>query len=120
MSQIGTLKPDQVGGRECLRGHINSLTLRFGILLVPTGEPESSNRPSYRMYAELAADTDVEVGAAWRKPLPNRGGSFLSLNFDDPSFDRPVNVAAFPDDTGESYAITWRRRHDRHADKPSS
>jgi uncharacterized protein (DUF736 family) len=57
----------------------------------------------------------VEIGAAWlKKRKDGSGEAFLTITLDDPSFDRPINIAAFPEKDG-GYQISWRRQADRNA-----
>ncbi|WP_417514768.1 DUF736 domain-containing protein [Minwuia sp.] len=116
MTTIGQLESVNRDGAQALQGHIATLALDCSILLLPTGEATGSSRPAYRVHAEKAADTLVEIGAAWRKQKKDGSGeSFLSLTLDDPSFERPINVAAFANGSDGTYQITWRRQTDRNA-----
>lgn len=113
MSAIGTLLPVQRDGAQALQGHITTLTLDCTLLLLPTGEPSGNNRPAYRVHAEKAADLLVEIGAAWLKRRKDGSGEpFLTVTLDDPSFDKAINVAAFPIEKG-GYQISWRRHTDK-------
>jgi uncharacterized protein (DUF736 family) len=116
MTTIGQLESVSRDGARALQGHISTLALDCAVLLLPTGEATGSSRPAYRVHAEKAADNLVEIGAAWRKQKKDgSGNSFLSITIDDPSFERPINVAAFTDGSDDTYQITWRRQSDRNA-----
>lgn len=118
MATIGQLNATTVDGQQVLRGRIGTLKLDEEVILRPTGSPRDDNRPSHRVYAQRANDNEVEVGAAWTKTFKATDGSLnemLSINLDDPSFDRPINVAAFPNGEPGRFDIRWRRRQDRHA-----
>lgn len=107
MSKVNQLMRD---GSGKMVGRFKTLTVNLQLELVPTGK--SGNNPSHRVVAN-----DVEIGAAWEKPLQS-GELFYSLTMDDPSFPQPLNVAAFPSsEPGEAgvYNIRWNRPRQQDA-----
>jgi uncharacterized protein (DUF736 family) len=88
MSKIGSLKLD--GGK--LTGRLRTLKVEASITVEKIEGPRRDNDPSHRVLSN-----GVELGAAWTKHRDN-GPDFLSITIDDPSFDAPMNIAAFPVD----------------------
>lgn len=116
--KIGTLARKLDGQSSILVGALDTLDLSLSIRLEPTGDGADSKRPSHRILAVRRDGTLVEVGAAWTKAATRADGpptEFLSLTIDDVSMEKPLNVAAFTDDNGASYAITFRRRQNAHS-----
>lgn len=50
----------------------------------------------------------MKVGALWQYASNETGEVFLSGRIDDPSLDKPLDVALFNQDDG-SYNVAWRR-----------
>lgn len=80
----------------------------------------ADNAPDYIVSAVTGDGELVEIGAAWAKESNANGRAvrFLTMTLDAPSWDRPLNLAAFPsdDDRDGSLDIQWRReRQDRRA-----
>lgn len=118
MTTIGRLKRLFSDSGETLVGTVSTLQLTLAITLYPTGEPADSRRPSYEIRAKNAEGREVPVGAAWLKTIttPEKfGEEFLSITIDDPSLPQPLNVAAFKDGDGDTWAITFRRRQSKSA-----
>jgi len=114
MAQIGEITFETFNGRTEALGFIRTLQISTDIKLVPTLEPEGSTKPAYRIFA-IRSDTEIEIGAAWVKRMNNPPAGkekFLSVLLDDPSFDTPLNIAAFPTDDEGLFNIVWRRRQD--------
>ena len=113
MATVGKLKPVRDGQGQFLIGSIRTLEINLQIKLYPITEPASEKSPAYRIYAIRQDGTEAEVGAAWKKTMtnPNKfGEEFLSLTIDDPSLPQSLNVAAFKEQDGETWLITFRRR----------
>lgn len=73
-------------------------------------EKRGADSPDFQVYARDAGDL-IPIGSAWKKTA-NRGRevtNFLSITLDDPSFAAPLNVAAFPDDAGDTFRVVWNR-----------
>ena len=113
MSTIGKLKRVRDEQDEYLIGNIRTLEINLQIKLYPITEKDSANSPSFRIFAVDKDSSEVEIGAAWVKTItkPDRfGEEFLSISVDDPSLAQGLNVAAFTNDDGDTYSITFRRR----------
>jgi uncharacterized protein (DUF736 family) len=102
---IGNLKLNEQGTPV---GRI--VTLGFNAV-VALREVASNNEkaPAFDVMG-LSADrrTWVKVGALWEYSANGSGESFFSGRIDDPSLDRALDVALFPQDDG-SYNVSWRR-----------
>ena len=116
MSKIGELEEALNDGEKELWGHIRTLTRDLTIRLAKNKDARSNNSPEWNIFAKNKSGQDVQIGSAWRKLPKSRGlagEEFLSLTIDDPSFEGPMNVAAFTEDGGKRWDIMWRRRQDR-------
>lgn len=123
MSEVGYLKPEMDGGEEVLIGQIRTLELAVDLSLRPTGEGLRSRRPSHLIFAKSAQGRLTQIGSAWTKEMnaaDRTGEKFLSLTLDDPSFARPLNVAAFKDAETGNYTITWRRHQAGNGAAPNA
>lgn len=102
---IGNLKPNEQG---IAVGRI--VTLGFNAV-VALREVVSNNEraPAFDMMG-LSADrrTWVKIGALWEYTANGSGESFYSGRLDDPTLDRPLDVACFRQEDG-SYNVSWRR-----------
>ena len=102
---IGTLKANADGvhiGRIVTMAFAATIALRE---FVSTNE----RAPAFDVMA-LSADRRswVKVGALWEYASNETGEMFLSGRIDDPSLDKPLDVALFNQDDG-SYNVAWRR-----------
>ena len=108
---IGNLKTNDEG---ILVGRITTLGFSAVIAL---REVHSSNEraPAFDMMG-LSADrrTWVKVGALWEYSSSESGETFLSGRIDDPSIDKPLDVAMFRQEDG-SFNVSWRRPQRRRA-----
>lgn len=96
-----------------LVGNITTLTHGFKIKLAINGQyrERDPSSPKYEIFV-AGKNGEVKCGLAWEKTAKTgqlQGKKFLSLMLDDPSFDAPLNVTAFPDDSGTGFDIAWRR-----------
>ena len=102
---IGNLKSNDDG---VIIGRIT--TMAFGAV-VALREVNSSNEraPSHDIMG-LSADGRnwVKVGAVWQYASNETGEEFLSGRIDDPSLEKPLDLAMFRQDDG-SYNVAWRR-----------
>jgi uncharacterized protein (DUF736 family) len=102
---IGNLKTNEEG---IFVGRITTLAFTATVAL---REFTSNNdkAPAYDVMA-LSADRRswVKVGALWEYASNETGEMFLSGRIDDPSLDKPLDVALFNQDDG-SYNVAWRR-----------
>ncbi len=108
---IGSLKANEEG---TLVGRI--ATLGFNAV-VALREVNSNNdrAPAFDMMG-LSADrrTWVKIGALWEYTSNETGEAFLSGRLDDPSLEKPLDVAMFRQDDG-SLNVSWRRPQRRRA-----
>lgn len=120
MSTIGklTLFQKLPAGNE-YRGHIRTLEHQFSLRLLPEPNHDgNANRPSHRVFAVLSDCQNIPFGAAWlrvSKAASHEGEKFFSLTLDDPSFSKPLNLAAFPSGKADEFEITFRRRPEQAA-----
>lgn len=102
---IGNLKSNDEGIHI---GRIVTLTFAATVAL---REVNSNNdrAPAFDVMA-LSADRRswVKVGALWQYSSNETGEVFLSGRIDDPSLDKPIDVALFQQEDG-SYNVAWRR-----------
>ena len=102
---IGTLKANADGvhiGRIVTMAFAATIALRE---FVSTNE----RAPAFDVMA-LSADRRswVKVGALWEYSSNDTGKVFLSGRVDDPSLDKPIDVAMFRQEDG-AYNVAWRR-----------
>ena len=102
---IGTIKANDQG---VLIGRVQ--TMAFGATIA-LSEVNSSNEraPAYDVLG-LASDRRswVKIGALWEYHSNDSGETFLSGRIDDPSLEKPIDVAMFRQDDG-SFNVAWRR-----------
>ena len=79
MAIIGTFTRNDNG----LQGTVKTLTLKAKVRFVPLVKTSDAS-PDFR----IIADTNVELGAAWKK-VSKKGNAFTSVKLDDPSFAKP-------------------------------
>jgi len=108
---IGSLKANEDG---TLIGRVTTLGFNAVVAL---REVNSSNEraPAFDMMG-LSADrrTWVKIGALWEYTSNETGEAFLSGRLDDPSLDKPLDVAMFRQEDG-SLNVSWRRPQRRRA-----
>jgi len=102
MSKVNML--DKVAGGG-LRGRFKTLKLDIPVQFEPTGKTGDS--PAYEVFSD-----GVRLGAAWEKNT-GQGEVYYSISIDDPSFDAPINLAAFQRDGG--FAVVWSRPREKAA-----
>jgi uncharacterized protein (DUF736 family) len=116
MSKLGELEEVLNNGEKELWGHLRTLELDLILRLTKNPDQRSPNSPDWIIWTHGKHGRDVQIGSAWRK-LPKAlglsGEEFLSITLDDPSFGQSMNVAAFTEDNGKTWRISWRRRQDR-------
>ncbi|MFT3674218.1 DUF736 family protein [Aestuariivirga sp.] len=117
MAKIGSLKETKPG--QLYEGEVNTLQLsvRFEVrkLLLSSDNP---NAPTHAIVAWNNDGIEVPIGSAWMKTMnkPGREGTaFMSMTFSDPSFAKPLNVAAFKTAEGNSWDVVFRHRQDKAA-----
>ena len=113
MTQIGLMRATSKDGNGDLHGQIQTLTLDLKFRLTRNGVVQWENAPSHRVMAFGSHGGEVQIGAAWTKvakTIAHAGEEFLSITFDDPGLEVPLNVSAFPDEDGLNWTIVWRRK----------
>lgn len=116
---INRLFIDQNTG--CGKGNYSSMTMRvnFELERMNDYDPAKPNQPTHQIYLVAMGGGLVPGGAVWTKQVEtgaNKGMRFFSMSFDDPSFDKPLNLTAFrlgnvPPDKNQpvEYEVVWRR-----------
>ena len=102
---IGNIKSNAEG---VLIGRIQ--TMAFGATVALSAVTSTNERaPAYDVMA-LASDRRswVKIGAMWEYHSNDTGETFLSGRIDDPSLEKPIDVAMFRQDDG-SFNVAWRR-----------
>lgn len=116
MSKCGEILQDS--GNDRLTGRIQTLKFRTSFELVRlTDRGNSPDAPAYEINVKAADGGFVSIGNAWEKEIQRgdqAGKTMLSLSFDDPSFEKPLHVSAFPTDRGGPngeyvFDMVWRR-----------
>lgn len=87
---------------NAITGQVRTLTVSMKARLNPV-ERTSRDAPDFRITAGAA-----EVGAGWNK-ISGDGEPYISVTFDDPSFNAPINAALWPSQTEGDYTLVWNR-----------
>ena len=103
MAVIGTFTRARNGGWE---GSIRTFTTTVKVRFVPNDDRTSDTAPHFHVVT-----AQCEVGAAWVRRKAERPAEYLSVQFDDPAFERPFSAALFYADGGETAQLVWNRRH---------
>ncbi len=87
-------------------GHITTLTLDIGVVLLATEPSDNENAPDYRV---IAGDDDEarEIGAGWKR-TGEKAGDYVALQLDDPMFTAPLRANLFHED-GTGHVLVWSR-----------
>ena len=93
-------------------GHITTLTLDIGVILLATEPSDSENTPDYRVIAG-EDDEAREIGAAWKR-VGEKAGDYLTVQIDDPVFIQPLRANLFQDE-GRGHVLVWSRPSRREA-----
>lgn len=103
MTQIGHFTRTKSG----YAGRIHTLTLDREPTLVPAESSDAENTPDYRVHS--GDGSGPEVGAAWKR-TGEKAGDSLSLQIDDPTFDRPIRANMFKlDAENDTWTLQWNR-----------
>ncbi|MGV0821041.1 DUF736 domain-containing protein [Martelella sp. AMO21009] len=103
MTQIGHFTRTKSG----YSGRISTLTLDRELTLLPAESTDAKNAPDYRVHG--GDGSGPEVGAAWNR-TGEKAGDYLSLQIDDPAFDRPIRANMFKLDTkNDTWTLQWNR-----------
>ena len=79
------------------------MTINVKAQFVPN-DSGTAGAPAYRVFAGGA-----ELGAAWKERADDTGREYLSVKLDDPSFDRPIRAAFFPNEDDKTGVLVWSR-----------
>ena len=103
MTQIGHFTRTKSG----YTGRIHTLTLDRELTLLPAETSDAENAPDYRVHC--GDSSGPEVGAAWKR-TGEKAGDYLSLQLDDPAFDRPLRANLFQlDAENDTWTLQWNR-----------
>lgn len=84
-------------------GNVRTLTVGFRARLTPI-DRVSRDAPDFR----ITANSGVEIGAGWNS-VSGDGETYISVKFDDPSFNAPITAALWPAETEGDYTLIWNR-----------
>jgi uncharacterized protein (DUF736 family) len=98
MSNIGTF----IAQDGKIIGKIQTLTLSASVTFLPNDKQTGPDAPAYRAFRGKS-----EVGAAWEK-VSDSGRQYLSVRFDDPTFDAPLFANLIVNEDS-SYTLLWSR-----------
>ena len=107
MANIGYINKTDEGG---LVGKIDTLAFSATIGL-RRFMSDNAKAPKYEVMALTPTRTWVKIGALFEQSIRSSGESFYQGRIDDPSMDRPMDIALFANDDG--YNISWTRRRAR-------
>lgn len=95
-----------VRGEDGFAGHITTLALDIGVVLLAAVPSDNENAPDYRVIAG-EGDEAREIGAGWKR-IGEKAGDYVALQIDDPSFVQPLRANLFLDD-GTGHVLVWSR-----------
>ena len=101
-----------------MQGEIATLEHTVTFSLGPRPGSSSPQAPAFDIVAVNRDGIEVRIGAAWSKTITRgerKGEEYLTLTFDDPSFAKPLNAAAFKDARTGDYEIVFRHRQAKAA-----
>lgn len=102
MPVIGAFSKTKVGGWE---GKIRMLSATITARFVPNDNRDTDASPHFRLLSDCS-----ELGAAWVRRSGADSAEFLSVQLDDPTFERPISAALFYQEDGERAQLVWSRR----------
>ena len=108
---IGTVK---LNAASQLIGTIATLAGTLTIGLAAVTDTKHEKAPKYRVMALNASKQWIVVGALWSLFSNGDGSEFFQGQIDDPTLDKPLSVAFFPQQDG-SMTVAWRREQARPA-----
>jgi len=114
MSRTGYLISSDPENLDYFTGVISTLELSLTIELRPHPRRGTSEKtPTHIILGKSPDGRTVEIGAAWLRDVKwgsHAGKKFLSLSIDQPSFSKPLNLAAYPPEVGDEWDVVFRRR----------
>jgi uncharacterized protein (DUF736 family) len=103
MAVIGNFTRGKDGGWE---GTIRTLSATVRARFVPNDDRSNSAAPDFHITT-----AKCELGAAWIRRRADRPAEYLSVQLDDPAFEKPLSAALFYNDDASSAQLVWNRRH---------
>ena len=103
MAIIGTFTRAKNGGWE---GAIRTFTTTVKARFIPNDDRSSDTAPNFHVVT-----AQCEIGAAWLRRRADRSAEYLSVQFDDPAFERPFSAALFYAEGENAAQLVWNRRH---------
>ena len=103
MPVIGTFTRGKDGGWD---GTIRTLTTTVKARFVPNDDRTNAAAPDFHIIS-----AKCELGAAWIKRRADRVSEYLSVQLDDPAFEKPLSAALFYQEDANSAQLVWTRRH---------
>jgi uncharacterized protein (DUF736 family) len=116
VAKIGKLTRRSSGDPSVWNGTIALDNQRLRFSLIPVCEIANPKAPSHRIVTRPANGADVVIGSAWTKTMirgGKRGERFFTLTLRHPALSKTLNVAAFPINSADKYAVTFRTRQRR-------
>lgn len=107
MPQIGQFIRDD----SSFIGHLETLSLRQDIIIVPAEPSDAENAPDFRVHVfdSMNNETGPEIGAGWKR-TGEKAGDYVSLQFDDPTFLQPIPARLFQSTEDKStWSLHWNR-----------
>jgi uncharacterized protein (DUF736 family) len=102
MAVIGAFTRAKDGGWQgTIRTLSNTLKARF----IPNDDRRSDAAPDFHIMS-----AQCDLGAAWVRRKADQS-EYLSVQLDDPTFERPFSAALFYADGAEAAQLVWNRRH---------
>lgn len=102
MAVIGNFTRGKDGGWE---GTIRTLTTIVRARFVPNDDRSNSAAPDFHVTT-----AKCELGAAWIRRRSDRQAEYLSVQLDDPAFEKPLSAALFYQEDGNAAQLVWSRR----------
>ena len=105
----GKITPADEAG--VLNGYVATLAIQQRFQLRPNPRFKGGDTPKYEIFARIGT-AETQIGSAWEKTIErgdHAGDKMLQLTLDDPSFDEPLYVSAFPNGDG-TFDVAWRRQ----------
>jgi uncharacterized protein (DUF736 family) len=91
-------------------GRLQTIALDINLVLVPVEKSGGINPPDFRVVIG-EGDSARDIGAGWSH-VGKKVGAYVSVQFDDPMFARPVRAKLFHDDNG-GHTLFWNRQPKR-------
>ena len=111
MPQIGEFTRDETG----FIGNLLTLLLVQDIIIVPAEPSDAENAPDYRVHVfdAMSNETTAEIGAGWKR-TGEKGGEYVALLIDDPTFPQPIRaISRNCDSLRKDWTLHWSRPRDR-------